>query len=60
MNGMKLKLNPDRTDFIIIGGKNTRGSLIQKYPVTFLQSSIMLVGVCNPFINSQLLILQFF
>ena len=36
MKGMKLKLNPDKTD-----DKHTRGSLVSQFPVTFLQSSIM-------------------
>ena len=41
MNGVKLKLHPDKTEFIIIGNKHTRESLIPNFPVTFLQSSIM-------------------
>ena len=41
MNGMKLNLNPDKTESTIIGNKHTRESLILKIPVTFLQSSIM-------------------
>ena len=40
MNGMKLKLNSDKTEFIIISDKHTRLLLIPKFPVTFLQSSI--------------------
>ena len=39
---MKLKLNPDKTEFIIIGDKHARESLIPKFPVTLLQSSITL------------------
>ena len=37
---MKVKLYPDKTDFIIIGDKKTE-SLIPTFPVTFRQSSIM-------------------
>ena len=29
MNGIKLKLNPDKTEFIVIGYKHTRESLFQ-------------------------------
>ena len=35
----KLKLNPDNAEVMIIENKHTRESLIQKFPVTFLQSS---------------------
>ena len=41
MNGVKLKLNPDKTEFIIISDKHTRESLIPKFAVKFLQSSII-------------------
>ena len=41
MNGVKLKLNPDKTEFIMIGDKQTRESPIPKFPGTFLKSSIM-------------------
>ena len=40
MNGVKLKLNPDKTEFIITGDKYTRESLTPKFPVIFLQSSV--------------------
>ena len=40
VNGMKLKLDPDKTEFIIIGDKHTRESLTPKFPVKFLQSSV--------------------
>ena len=40
MNGVKMKLNPDKTEFTIIVDKHTRESLIPKFPVTSLQSSI--------------------
>ena len=40
MNGGKLKLNPDKTEFIIINDKHTRESFVSKFLVTFLQSSI--------------------
>ena len=32
MDGVKLKLNPEETEFIIIGDRQARESLIQKYP----------------------------
>ena len=38
---MKLKLNPDMTEFIIMGDKHTREPLVPKFPVTFPQSSII-------------------
>ena len=41
MDSVKLKLNPDKTEFIIIGDKNTRDSLAQKFPVDLLQSSVI-------------------
>ena len=41
---MKLKLNPDQTEFIIIDAKHARELLIPKFPVTFLQSPITLAG----------------
>ena len=42
MNSVKLKQNPNKTEFIIIiiGDKHTRESLIPKFPIIFLQSSI--------------------
>ena len=32
MNGVRLKLNPDKTEFIIIGDRCTRDSLTPKLP----------------------------
>ena len=40
MHSVKLKLNPDKTEFIIIGDKHTRELLKPKCLVKFLQSSI--------------------
>ena len=40
MNGVELKLNPDKTEFIIIGDKHTRESPMPKLPIIFLKSSI--------------------
>ena len=37
MNSLKMKLNADKNEIIIVCDKDTR-----KFPVTFLQSSIML------------------
>ena len=41
LNSVKLKLNPDKTGFIIIRNKHTSESLILKFPVKFLESSII-------------------
>ena len=38
MNGVKSKLNPDKTKFIIIGDKHTRESLIPQFPFIFIQA----------------------
>ena len=35
MNGVKLKRNPHKTEFIIITDKHTRESLILKFPDAF-------------------------
>ena len=40
MDGVKLKLNPEKTEFIIIGDRQTRESLIQKFPTQLLGNSI--------------------
>ena len=40
MNGVKLKLNPDKIEFIIFVHNNTRDPHIPKLPITFLQNSI--------------------
>ena len=39
MNGVKLKLNPDKTEFIIISNKHTKESLTAKFLMSFLHSS---------------------
>ena len=36
MNDVKLKLNPDKTEFFITGNKHSRKSHIPKLPVAFL------------------------
>ena len=36
MGNNKLKLNPDKTEFIVIGGDQTRSSLKSSFPVSFL------------------------
>ena len=38
---MKLNFNHDKSEFIIIGDKHSRESLLPKFPVTFLQISVM-------------------
>ena len=40
MDGVKLKLNPEKTEFIIIGDKSTREPLVSKFPVPLLQNNI--------------------
>ena len=40
MDGVKLKLNPMKTLFIIIGDRQARVSLIQKFPIQLLSNSI--------------------
>ena len=40
MDGVKLKLNPEKTKFIIIGDRQARESLIQKFPTQLLGNSI--------------------
>ena len=48
MDGVKLKLNPEKTEFIIIGQKATRESLVPNFPVPLLQNNIsLLVEVKN-------------
>ena len=42
MNDVKLKLSPYKSEFFIIFNKYTRESSIPKFPVTFLQCSIIL------------------
>ena len=40
MAGVKLKLNPEKTEFIIIGDRQARESLINKFPTQLLGNSI--------------------
>ena len=40
MDCVIFKMNPDKTEFIIIGDKHTRESVIPKFTVSFLQRSI--------------------
>ena len=40
MDGVKLKLNPEKTEFIIIGDRQARESLVQKFPTQLLGNSI--------------------
>ena len=40
MVGVKLKLNPEKTEFIIIGQKASRESLAPNFPVPLLQNNI--------------------
>ena len=40
MNGVKLKLNPQKTEFIIIGDRQARESLIPKFPTQLLRNYV--------------------
>ena len=40
MGNNKLKLNLDRTEFIVIGGDQIRGSLKSSFPVSLLGNSM--------------------
>ena len=40
MDGVRLKLNPEKTEFIIIGDRQARKSIMQKFPTQFLGNSI--------------------
>ena len=42
MDGVKLKLNPEKNEFIIIGQKGIRESLAPYFPVPYLQNNISL------------------
>ena len=42
MDGVKLKLNPEKTEFIITGDRQASESLIQKFPIQLLGNSISL------------------
>ena len=45
MDGVKLKLNQDKTKFIIIGDRQARESLIQKFPTQLLGNSISDINI---------------
>ena len=40
MAGYKLKLNPDKTEFIVFGPKQNRDSLLKFFPVVILGNKI--------------------
>ena len=40
MNGVRLKLNPEKTEFTIIGDRQAKESIIQNFPTQFLGNSI--------------------
>ena len=40
MDGVRLKLNPEKTEFIVTGDRQARESIIQKFPTQFLGNSI--------------------
>ena len=40
MNSVKLKLTPDKTEFIIIHDTHTREPLISKFPLLILKNSV--------------------
>ena len=40
VGSVNLKLNPEKTEFIIIGDRHTRDSLFQKFPTQLLGNSI--------------------
>ena len=40
MDGVRLKLNPEKTEFTIIGNRQAREPLMQKFPTQFLGNSI--------------------
>ena len=40
MNGVRLKLNPEKTEFIVIGDRQARESIMQKFHTQFLGNSI--------------------
>ena len=43
MVGVRLKLNPEKTEFTVIGDRQARESLMQKFPTQFLGNSISLI-----------------
>ena len=48
MDGVKLKLNPEKTEFIIIGQKAIRESLAPNFPVPLVQNNISVSGSKKP------------
>ena len=40
MDGVRLKINAEKTEFTVIGDKQARESLVQKFPTQFLGNSI--------------------
>ena len=38
MDGVRLKLNPGKTEFIIIGGRQAKESIMQNFPPSFLET----------------------
>ena len=40
MDVVKLKFNPEKTEFIIIGDRQARESLMQKFPTQLIGNSI--------------------
>ena len=39
-DGVRLKLNPEKTEFTVIGERQVKESLMQKFPTQFLGNSI--------------------
>ena len=40
MDGVRLKLNPEKTEFTVISNRQARESIMQKFPTQFLRNSI--------------------
>ena len=40
MDGVRLKLNPEKPEFTVIGDRQARESLMQKFPTQFLRNSV--------------------
>ena len=40
MDGVRLNLNPEKTEFTVIGHRQARESIMQKFPIQFLGNSI--------------------
>ena len=45
MGGMKLKLNLEKTEFIIVGDRQARESFMEKFPTQLLRNSISSTNV---------------